>query len=183
MNDKAEKVYGEAFFSLCMEDAPEKVTDILEELNALDGIFRENAEFVKLMGTPTVSVDEKIAFIDELCKAGGVSELCRNLMCLLAERSRFGCFEGVVKNFRDMYNLQFGIAEITVTTKSPLSEKARAEIIAKMSSITGKKISIREKLDADIIGGIIIDYGSTRYDGSVKSRLNALKNELGSVIA
>ncbi len=183
MNDKAEKAYGEAFFSLCMEDAPESVTDILKELDALDAILRENPEFVKLMGTPTVSVEEKTSFIDELCQVGGVSELCRNLMCLLAERNRFGCFEGIVKNFREMYNLHFGIAEITVTTKTPLSKKAYTDIVTKMSAITGKKISIREKLDPDIIGGIIIDYGSTRYDGSVKSRLIALKNELGSVIA
>ena len=34
-----------------------------------------------------------------------------------------------------------------------------------------------------IIGGIIIDYGSKRYDGSVKARLSALRDELGSVIA
>ena len=40
MNDKAEKVYGEAFFELCMEECPDKASDIFEELSALDGVFR-----------------------------------------------------------------------------------------------------------------------------------------------
>ena len=58
----------------------------------------------------------------------------------------------------------------------------KERIISKMSEVTGKKISVREKVDPSVIGGIVIDYGSTRYDGSVKARLNALRQELSSVI-
>ena len=42
MNDKAEKVYGEAFFELCMEECPDKASDIFEELSALDGVFADS---------------------------------------------------------------------------------------------------------------------------------------------
>lgn len=183
MNDKAEKVYGEAFFELCIEEAPDKAADILDELSALDEIFGGNPEFVKLMGTPTISAEEKAALIKEINGSGNVSELCGNLLCVLAERGRFNCFSGIVKSFRAQYNEHFKIAEITVTTNAPLSDKLRGEITAKMSEITGKTISVKEKVDPAIIGGIVIDYGSTRYDGSVRTRLNALKQELGSVIA
>ena len=182
MNDKAEKVYGEAFFELCMEECPDKAEDIYGELSALDRVFADNPEFVKLMGTPTVSAEEKAEFIKEIIGSGNVSELCGNLLCVLAERGRFGCFAGIVKNFRARYNEHFKIAEITVTTNTPLSDALKEQIIAKMSKVTGKKISVREKVDPNIIGGIVIDYGSTRYDGSVRARLNALRQELGSVI-
>ncbi len=182
MNDKAEKVYGEAFFELCEEQGDAVMKDILDELMALDKIFTENPEFIKLMGTPTVAVDEKISFIEEMSKSGGISELTTNLLCLLAEKSRFGCFSGIIKYFRGEYNERFKLADITVTSAKPLTDALREQIAAKMSQIIGKKVTIIERVDENLIGGVIIDYGSRRYDGSVKARLNALKNELVSII-
>ncbi len=183
MNDKAEKVYSEAFFELCMEECPDKLEGVAQELSALEAIFSDNPELVKIMGTPTVAAEEKLSLMKDIIKSGNVSEYTGNLLCVLAERSRFGCFGGIVKCFRAKYNEHFKIAEIVVTTSTPLSEDMRGKIVAKMSEVTGKTVTIREKLDPDIIGGIVIDYGSTRYDGSVRARLNAIKNELGSVIA
>lgn len=183
MNDKAEKVYGEAYFELCMEECPDKLKDICEELNTLCEIFYENPELVKIMGTPTITAEEKLALTKEIIESGGVSEFSGNLLCVLAERGRFNCFEGIVKNFRDKYNDYFKITEITVTTSVPLTDELRSKIITKMSQVTGQTVTLKEKISADIIGGIVIDHGSTRYDGSVKARLNAIKNELGSIIA
>lgn len=183
MNDKAEKVYGEAFFELCLEECPDKLQSITEELTALGGIFRENPELVKIMGTPTISAEEKLSLTKEIIENGNVCELCGNLLCVLAERGRFNCFDGIVKQFRAKYNEHFNIADITVTTSAPLTEELRGRIIARMSEVTGKTVNLREKLDPDIIGGIVIDHGSTRYDGSVKARIGAIKKELGSVIA
>lgn len=182
MNDKAEKVYGEAFFELCEEQGDAVMKDILEELTALDGIFKENPEFVKLMSTPTVAVEEKISMVEEMSKSGGISELSTNLLCLLAEKNRFGCFSGIIKYYRAEFNERFKLADITVTSAQPLTDALREQIAAKMSQIIGKKVTIIEKVDENLIGGVIIDYGSRRYDGSVKSRLNALKNELASII-
>ncbi len=183
MNDKAEKVYGESFFELCLEECPDKLPDVFAELNKLNEIFGENPELTKLMGTPTISTEEKLQLIKEIIENGNVSELCGNLLCVLAERGRFNCYGGIVKHFRENYNRHFRIAEITVTTSEPLTEVLREKIIARMSEVTGKTVTLSEKLDPAIIGGIVIDYGSTRYDGSVKARLNAIKSELGSIIA
>lgn len=182
MNDKAEKIYGDAFFSLCKEQNPEKLKDVYGELSELEKIFSENPGFLKLMGTPTVSLEEKLSLLGEIIKAGNLSELCGNLLCVLCEKHRMGCFSGIVKRFKELYNDEFKIAEITVTTSSPLSDATRQKIAEKMSKVIGKTVSITERVDNKLIGGIIIDYGSKRYDGSVKSRLDALKGELGSVI-
>lgn len=183
MNDKAEKVYGEAFFELCLEESPDKLKDIFAELTSLQEIFAENPELTKIMDTPTITVEEKLSLIKDIVASGNVSEYSGNLLCILAERGRFGCYNGIVKNFRAKYNEHFKIAEIVVTTSTPLTDELREKITKKMSEVTGKTVSIREKVDAGIIGGIVIDYGSTRYDGSVSARLNAIKNELSSIIA
>lgn len=183
MNDNACKVYGDAFFSLCCEEDEGGLKDRLAELTELGRIFSENPEFTKLMATPTVPLEEKLLFIGDIAKAGGVSSLTQNLLCVLTEKGRMSCFGGIVKRFRELYNDKFKLAEITVTTSSPLSEEMKNNIAQKMSKVIGKTVTINERLDKTIIGGIIIDYGSRRYDGSVKARLNELSKELGSVIA
>lgn len=182
MNDKAEKVYAEAFFELCRDEASDRLGDILGELTALNDIFTQNPDFIKLLGTPTVPMDEKLGMMKEVI-ADGISEYTGNLLCVLTECGRMNCFSGIVKNFRALYNDHFRIAEIIVTSSAPLSEQIRAQIAEKMTEVTGKKVSIREKVDPSLIGGVMIDYGSTRYDGSVRTRLSELRRELGGVIA
>lgn len=183
MNDNACKVYGDAFFSLCCEENESKLKDYLEELTGLNAVFSENPEFIKLMGTPTVPLDEKKELIAEIAKAGNISELTKNFLGVLTEKGRMNCFGGIVKRFRELYNDKFKLAEITVTTSAPLSAEMKSKITEKMSKIIGKTVTLIERQDKSIIGGIIIDYGSRRYDGSVKARLNELSKELGSVIA
>lgn len=183
MNDKAEKIYGEAFFELCCEENESGLKDTLDELTELNKIFSQNPEFIKLMGTPTIAVDEKISLCKEIVKDGGIGELSGNLLCVLAERNRMSCFSGIVRQFREKYNDKFKLAEIVVTSSEPLSADMKEKISAKMSQVIGKTVSIIEKVDPAIIGGIVIDYGSRRYDGSVKARLGALRDELGSVIS
>ena len=175
MNDKAEKVYGEAVFSLCSEENPDGLSDTLNELSELSKVFSENPEFIKLMGTPTVSLEEKLSLCSDIIKAGNISPLCGNLLCLLAEKNRMSCFPGIEKTFRSLYNDKFKLAEITVTTSTPLSDSMREKIAKKMSDVIGKKVTLIEKVDKKLIGGVIIDYESRRYDGSVKSRLDALR--------
>lgn len=183
MNDNACKVYGDAFFSLCCEENESGLSGYLEEITELNKVFSENPEFIKLMGTPTVPLDEKLAIVDDIVKSGKVSELSGNLLCVLTEKGRMSCFAGIVKRFRELYNDKLKLAEITVTTSAPLSDEMKSKIADKMSKVIGKTVTIIERVDAKIIGGVIIDYGSRRYDGSIKARLNDLTKELGSVIA
>lgn len=89
-------------------------------------------------------MDEKLGMIKDII-ADGVSEYTGNLLCVLTERGRMGCFSGIVKNFRALYNEHFRIAEITVTASAPLSESVREKIAAKMSEVTGKTVSIKER--------------------------------------
>ena len=179
MNDKAEKVYAGAFFELCTEEAPDR----LGELDALNAIFDGDPEFVKLLGTPTITMDEKLGMMRDIISRGEISEITGNLLCVLTERGRMNCFGGILRHFRASYNEYFKIAEITVTSSAPLPEAVVEKIRAKMSEVTGKTVSVKEKVDPALIGGVVIDYGSTRWDGSIRSRLAGLRKELGGVIA
>ncbi|MCL2036850.1 MAG: ATP synthase F1 subunit delta [Oscillospiraceae bacterium] len=184
MGSSVEKTYADALFTLLVEESRSKseFETVLAELNTVSLVMSGLPDFNKLLNTPTISEGEKLELLDSAFN-GRVSEYVRNFLRLLTTNKRMSCFPQINKAFKMLYNEHFGIAEITVTSPFPLEEEQRVKIIAKMSQITGKSVSLSEKLDKSIIGGIVIDYGNTRYDGSVKTRLNELKKDIAGIIA
>jgi len=73
------------------------------------------------------------------------------------------------------------IAEMTVTTAIRLDDEAKEKLIAKLSEKSGKKVKIREKIDADLIGGIVVRYGNKVMDNSVKTKLKTIGEMFKSV--
>jgi len=179
-----EKTYADALFSLLEEEKSDRVIydTTLSQLNAVRTVMGEVPDFVKLLSTPTVDDKEKLSLIDEMF-SGKTTDSVYNFLRLLTINRRMDSFFGICKTFSSLYNEKFDIAEITVTSSMELDDVLRAKITAKMTKITGKTIRLTEKVDKSIIGGVMIDYGNTRFDGSVKTRLNQLKKEISGVIA
>ena len=186
MTGAVEKNYSQALFDALLEekgspDEKEKLEQAKNQLEAVSGIISSCGGFEKLMDSPAVSDEEKLGVIKDAF-GGKLSRCVYNFLCVLTEGKRWGYFEKIRRVFSDMCNDSLGIAEITVTTPYPLSEEQREKIAKKMSDIVGKKIKMSEKTDKTLMGGIIIDYGDTRMDGSVKTRLENLKGSLSQLI-
>lgn len=180
-----EKTYADALFELITDECGEKsqtLTDVLGELESISGILDNAPELVKLMNTPTVAKSEKSKLLENIFK-DKVSEYVYRFLCVLTDKGRLGYWSRIYRQYLTMYNQLFGITEIVVTVAMPLTEELREKIKAKMELVTGKIIKLVEKLDKNLIGGIIIDYNSTRLDGSIKTRLEALKQDIAGIIA
>ncbi|MDR0222346.1 MAG: ATP synthase F1 subunit delta [Oscillospiraceae bacterium] len=179
-----EKTYADALFSLIAEDGGDKAAydGVLRELEAVDAVLTEVPDFLKLLGTPTVSGESKLEIIEKAFKSR-LSEYPYNFLRVLTVKGRMSRFGGIYRSFRGLYNERFGIAEITVTTSVPLTAALKSKITARMSEITKKTVTVKEKVNPEIIGGIVVDYGNTRLDGSVKTRLAELKKDVAGIIA
>jgi F-type H+-transporting ATPase subunit delta len=186
-----EKTYADALFSLLADDCEQNsekdsgkavFDSVLAQLESIRDIISGTPEFIKLLNTPTVSGEEKLQLVDTVF-GGRTSDYVGNFMRLLTIKKRMSYFTKIYAAFRESYNERFGIADITVTSSIPLTEPMRKKITERMSQITGKTVSVTEKVDKSIIGGIMIDYGNTRLDGSVKTRLAELKKDLSGIIA
>lgn len=180
MTEAVEKNYSQALFDAVLEEK-EDLEQAKNQLESVSGIIKSCEGFEKLMDSPTVSVEEKMGVVKDAF-GGKLSRCVYNFLCVVTQGNRWSYFEKIRKTFSDMCNDKLGIAEITVTTPYPLSGEQREKIIKKMSDIVGKKIKMSEKIDKALMGGIIIDYGDTRMDGSVKTRLENLKGSLSQLI-
>ena len=64
----------------------------------------------------------------------------------------------------------------------PMSETLRKKLVAKLENVSGKSIILHEKQDKSILGGIVLRYGNTEIDSSVKSKLDKIKAQIDSAI-
>ena len=82
-----------------------------------------------------------------------------------------------------MYNDKLGLLEVTAVTAQPMTEELRKRLTDKLSKTTGRRIVLTEQVDKSIIGGIVVRYGNTELDSSVKTRLDKLKAQITNTIA
>ena len=75
------------------------------------------------------------------------------------------------------------ILEVTACTTQPLSDRLKNKLTDKLASLSGKKIVLIEKIDSSIMGGIVLSYGNSRLDASVRMRLENMRRSINSIIA
>lgn len=178
-------IYSTALYELCCEQ--DCLESTYEEFRAVKELLYDNGgedghDFVRLLKSPLISGEDKRNCLDTVFK-DRISALTLDFLCLVAEKGRFGFMPEIFNDFRDMYNDKMGILEAVAITAEPLSDKLRKELIEKLSKTSGRKVTLTEKTDKSIIGGMVIRYGNTEIDGSVKTRLDKLKAQINGVIA
>lgn len=181
MTGIVEKNYSEALFQAVMEDKPDTLRQTENELLQIGEILDRCPEFAKLMNAPTVSAEDKHALIDQAF-AKSVLPFVLNFLHLVAQEKRMSCFGRICAEFKAMCNEHFGIAEITVTTVCPLTDAQRTAVKARMAQVIGKTIVMTEKTDPTLVGGIVVEHGDRRIDGSVRTRLESLRESLSEMI-
>jgi F-type H+-transporting ATPase subunit delta len=178
----AYKTYAEALFSLVTEENEKDLTQVFSDLNGIAGIFNAEPDFMKLLKVPTIPVDEKLAVIKEAFE-GRVHTYVLNFMYVLTENDRADSFSKILEYFTTLYNEKMNLADVTVTSAKELSSETVEKIRAKMTQVTGKTVNITLEVDPAVIGGVVISYGNTVIDGSVKARLERLKADIAGTIA
>ena len=146
-----DKTYGDALFSLVTEEDEKALPDILGQLKGVSEVFAAEPDFIKLLRTPTIPIEEKTALVKEVFD-GKVHKFVVNFLCILTENDRLPDFERILAYFTGLYNEKLGIADVTVTSAMPLSDTAAEKIRAKMAEITGKTVNMTLKTDDKLVG-------------------------------
>ena len=82
-----------------------------------------------------------------------------------------------------MLNDKHNIIEGTVISAVPMEEKQIKELEEKLSKKYNKNVTLENKVDESILGGVLVRLGNTQIDGSVKTRLDNIKDQLAQVIS
>ena len=176
---KAGEIYGRSLYDLARDEG---VTDeILKEMEVLQGIFRENPDYIRLLSEPSVPKKERLGLIDEAF-GNEINIYLLNYIKLLTEKGFLREFNSSLKTFRSIYNKDNGIAEAVVVSPDGLKEDEKERLKEKLQSITGKTIILTEKKDPDVLGGIRVMVDGKLFDGTVRGRINELKRRVSEIV-
>jgi len=170
------KIYSDALFELAKET--KSVEQVYSLLNEYADIFIAEPDLTKLLAVPNITVSKKLDIVNKIF---GEENLVSNLICLLTKKGRITRLESIRVSYNKKYNEMMNIAEMTVTTAVPLDKDTREKLIAKLEEKSGKKVKIREKIDKDLIGGVVVRYGNKVMDNSVRTKIKTLSDSIKSV--
>jgi F-type H+-transporting ATPase subunit delta len=140
--------------------------------------FYEAADLQNFLESPAVSVEVKQKVIGILAERMKLDVSVVNFAHLIVRHGRTEILREIERTLGEELNARMGIAEAEVTSARALSEAERKELTAALEQRTGKKIEAQFREDRDLLGGAVVRVGSTVYDGSVRERLNRLRQEL-----
>ena len=169
-----ERIYAEALL-VAARDA-KALPQVRDEFAAFAGALATSPELGDLLRNPQLDPEERRGAIDAV--AEGSSEMFRNFLRLLAEKGRLAELPVVYLEWDRLLAAEERILEVELTTAVELSDDEAAEIVGKLEQAAGRKVEATRSVDPDLIGGLILQAGSMRVDGSVRGRLNSLRDEL-----
>ncbi len=169
--------YAQAFLDVVTAeklDAPAIDAQLRDFLATWNG----SGELREFFVNPAVPTLQKVQFLDTLNKKLGLRKELRNLLAVLISNDRVGNVDEVAAAYRKLLREQLGIRQVEIVTARKLTDVERLELVEEVGKLAGAKIEASFKLDAAILGGTVVRIGSTVYDGSVRGRLDRLKEEL-----
>jgi F-type H+-transporting ATPase subunit delta len=142
--------------------------------------WQGSAELRTFFVNPAVANVQKVAFLDKLNAQLGMQKELRNLIAVLINNDRIGHVAEVVAAYRRLLQEQLGIRPAEIVTARELTPQDRDRLVAEVARLAGARIEASFKLDPAILGGTVVRIGSTVYDGSVRGRLERLRETLVS---
>ena len=151
----------------------------LEELKALKGVFRDNPDFVTFLESPEIMYCEKCDAVKNILSERFSQEICFFLQLLL-KKSRIDRFDDIAEYARFKYAHGEEV-DATLEASYPLDTDQLEAIKSLLEKKFSRKIHLYMKLDAGLLGGVRATVGNMVIDGTVKKRLEEMRNKLMAV--
>jgi F-type H+-transporting ATPase subunit delta len=167
--------YARALLDVALEKGD---TALRQDLDDLGRLYVEHAELRTLLLHPTVPTGKKTGVVAALLR-GRPSDLLQRLITLLVERDRIELLPLIAKAYVRLWNERKGIVEAEAVSARELDDtEARAISAAAARAMGGKQIELRRRVDPGLMGGLLLRMEGRIYDGSVRARLRALREQL-----
>jgi F-type H+-transporting ATPase subunit delta len=171
--------YAAALYDIASEQK-NMVDKIESELKAIKGIIEDNPDLQRLLYHPQITPAAKKDLLEQLFK-GKISEVTGNFLALLVDRRRETHLIDIVAEFVALANAGRNIITAKVATAVAMNDQEKGELNRVLARLTGKKIQTSYVVDPSLIGGVVVRMGDKFIDGSIKTRLAALKERLKAI--
>ena len=166
--------YASALFSLAVDD--HKVIDYQKEAKELKKIINDNQDFVLLLDSRFLSIEERMHNAELLMK--GFSPDVVNFIKIIIKHNRICYLKDILEAFNSLCNESQDIVEGLIYSAFPLGEDTLLKIKKKISQIEKHEVDLLPRIDPSLIGGVKVVINSHVYDGSIKNQLEKMQIDL-----
>jgi len=176
VNARLGKRYARALLDLARAEGVLEAS--AEELGRAVAAFEE-PRLRPLCLSPALDTGTRLRNTTRVVAALGLSSTVGNLISLLAERNRLVLLPDVGRWYEALLDEALGRVRVTIRSAAALSPAQRNELLELARQLTGRReVLASTDVDAELLGGVVLDVDGTVYDGSLKAQLARLSKEM-----
>jgi F-type H+-transporting ATPase subunit delta len=148
------------------------------ELKDWERLIAENTDLLSVFSSPAILHADKEKVLENLIERSHPSKTTSNFLRVLLRNGRLTELHEINERFAAEIEGRSGEVSAEVVSARDLQESERSELRSNLEKLTRRRVNINYQIDRDLIGGVVTRIGSTVYDGSVKTQLENLKEQL-----
>jgi len=165
--------YASALFELANEEKTTEQTGAA--LAAFQAAIDESDDLKRLVRSPVFSAEAQTAALDALFAKAGISGTALNFIRLVARNRRLSAISEIIKAYQSLMAAAKGETEAEVVSAEKLSAQQLKDLKAALKEKLGRDVTLNTRVDASLLGGLIVKAGSRMLDNSLKTKLSNLK--------
>ena len=167
-------VYARSLFEVAQEQG--KLDDVREQLGEFADALDSNQEMQVFFFSPYFSTPEKEEGLGKV--VSDAEPIVENFLLLLIEKHRMPTVFAVRRVFDELWRQENKLLPVEITSAIELDKKTVKQIGDRIGEETGQKIELSERVDPDILGGLVVRVGNSIIDASIRSRLDSLRKQV-----
>lgn len=149
-----------------------------QELKQLATSFDQAGDVVKVLVSPVFPKGLRRNMLHEIVKGAALSPLVANFVYLLMDKGRLADLPDIAEAYNILSDMEKGVVRAQLTSATALDQKEISAIRASLGKFTGQTVELTLIEDPTIIGGLMAKLGDLTIDGSVRTQINKLSEQL-----
>ena len=165
--------YAGALFDLAKE--AKTLDQVQVDLSGLKALLAESTDLTRLIESPAISRDDQVKALTAVAKKAGASDLTTKFLGLLADKRRAFVLPDVIDAYASLLSEEKGEEQAEVISAVALTETQAKDVQEKISKSVGKTVTMTQRVDPSLLGGLVVRVGSRMIDASLKTKLHQLE--------
>ena len=164
--------YSLALFELSEEN--KLLSQIEDQSSSILNLIEKSEDFSNLIKDPTISQEDLLKAINKISENNKFESLFKNFLNFLIQKRRFFFLERILKSFIEICSKKRGELKAELKSAKELSNDEITKITEELTKNFSSKIKLNYKYDKSLIGGLVLQVGSTMVDTSIKNKIHLL---------
>jgi len=168
--------YSLALYELATE--ANMLTEIEDHSSSIINLVATSEDFRSLIKDPTNNKEDQLNTLNKISEQYKLNELLIKFLSFLVSKRRFFYVDKILKSFVETCSIKRGELKAELTSAKDLTENEVNSIKEELTKYFSSKIKLNYKNDPSLIGGLIVQVGSTMVDTSIKNKLQQIENRM-----